>query len=64
MFYLTKLRLKFYCQLQGMQVAGIGTPKSWRIVSATGANAEPEEMVLSWQGVIVHKKLPPIINAV
>lgn len=47
-----------------MQVAGIGTPKSWRIVSATGANAEPEEMVLSWQGVIVHKKLPPIINAV
>jgi hypothetical protein len=54
------LSLKRYHQLQGMQIEAIGTPKSWRIISYQGADAEPEEMVLSWQGVIVHKKLPPV----
>jgi hypothetical protein len=51
-----------------MRILETDKPKSWKIVKSgevdAGADADAEEVVLSFQGVIVSKNLPPIVTRV
>jgi hypothetical protein len=49
-------------QAQDIQVASIDKPKSWRLVTSRGTAADTEEVILSFQGVIVQKNLPPFLH--
>jgi hypothetical protein len=49
-----------------MRLLETDKPKSWKIVKSgeVDADADAEEVVLSFQGVIVSKDLPPIATRV
>jgi len=42
-----------------MRFLKIEKPYGWKIVKSSEAKTNPEELVLSFQGVIVSKTLPP-----
>ena len=43
-----------------MQILKIEKPYGWKIVKLSEAETDPEELILSFQGAIVSKTLPPI----
>lgn len=49
-----------------MRILETYKPKSWKIVKSgeVDADADAEEVVLSFQGVIVSKNLPPVATRV
>lgn len=51
-------------QAQDVQVASIDKPKCWRLVTSRETAADTEEVILSFQGVIVQKNLPPFLHTV
>jgi hypothetical protein len=59
-----KSSLKCKQIIQDAQIVPIEKPKSWRLIMTKEAAAEIEEVVFSFQGVIVQKNLPPFMHTV
>ena len=49
-------------QIKNIQVTQVDKPRSWKIVASEEVESGHDEVVLSFQGVVVQKSLPPVIN--
>ena len=49
-------------QIKNIQVMQVDKPRSWKIVGSEEVKSGHDEVVLSFQGVVVQKSLPPVMN--